>query len=893
VLRADAQMTAFSFWKVRGVFTWAGGVNTQVNSGIFGTQGTAAAGNFPSARYSGVNWADGSGSFWLYGGYGCDSTGAMGLNNDLWKYNPTSGQWTWVSGSRYGSSPGVYGVKGTGSTANFPGGRNRSSGWVDASGSFWLFGGEGYDASGDGNWYYMNDLWKYDPTNGQWTWMSGSSTGQPNGVYGTKGTGSTANFPGGRSTPVTWLDASGNAWLFGGYGRGNSGTSTGAMSDLWTYETSTGKWTWISGPKTPDSSGTYGTKGVGATVNTPSGRSNGASWMDGSGTLWLFGGGGKDSAGSYGDMNDLWKFVPATKFWTWVAGSNLVSAAGTYGTPGTGSTANIPGARHDAAVVKDGSGNFWLFGGYGYDANGSSNDLNDLWKLDASTLTWTWVSGSNLVDQGGTYGTLGAAAAGNRPGGRQGPFGWLDASGNMWFFGGNGKEGSAQQSLLSDLWKYTPGTGFWAWMSGPAVNTQIGIYGTQGTAAAANLPGARAETATWKDGAGNFWLFGGGGFDSVGITGGLNDLWKYDVVAQKWTWVAGSKLQNQNGSYGSLGTGSTANFPGGRVRPAAVTDASGILWLYGGFGMDSAGTFGALNDLWKFDPSSTQWKWVMGSNLADQNGTFGTKGIAAPTNLPWPRQPAGSWLDASGNFWIFGGTARDNTGGYSYANDLWKYDGTTQQWTWISGASALDQSGSCGAKGTGSIAYTPGGRARSVSWLDLSGNFWLFGGLGYDCAGNPGTMNDLWKFNPSNLQWTWVAGANGVGASGTYGTLRVGGATMTPGARQSAQAWVDGAGSLWLMGGEGNDGTGTSDLLNDLWKYTPSTNQWTWMAGSNLANQNGSYGVLGVPALSRVPGARSGQSVWVQNATVWIFGGMANDGVGGRGDLNDFWKFVP
>ena len=61
--------------------------------------------------------------------------------------------------------------------------------------------------------------------------MSGSSTvgaqlGQP-GVYGTQGVPSAANVPGGRYGSVSWIDSSGNLWLFGGAGR------NGPLNDLW------------------------------------------------------------------------------------------------------------------------------------------------------------------------------------------------------------------------------------------------------------------------------------------------------------------------------------------------------------------------------------------------------------------------------------------------------------------------------------------------------------------------------------------------------------------------------------------------------------------------------------------------------------------------------------
>jgi N-acetylneuraminic acid mutarotase len=108
-------------------------------------------------------------------------------------------------------------------------------GWIDASGSLWLFGGFGYDSIGTNG--ELSDLWKFDPKlgqNGEWTWMGGSSTFGKSGVYGTLGTTASSNIPGGRSDAVGWIDASGNLWLFGGGGYDSVGTS-GELNDLWNY----------------------------------------------------------------------------------------------------------------------------------------------------------------------------------------------------------------------------------------------------------------------------------------------------------------------------------------------------------------------------------------------------------------------------------------------------------------------------------------------------------------------------------------------------------------------------------------------------------------------------------------------------------------------------------
>lgn len=73
---------------------------------------------------------------------------------------------------------------------------------------------------------------------------------------------------------------------------------------------------------------------------------------------------------------------------------------------------------------------------------------------------WTWMGGSNLVNQSATYGTPGKAAASNNPGARSAAVNRVDASGTLWLFGGANSSGNA----LNDLWKYSGGE--WTWMSG-------------------------------------------------------------------------------------------------------------------------------------------------------------------------------------------------------------------------------------------------------------------------------------------------------------------------------------------------------------------------------------------------------------------------------------------
>jgi N-acetylneuraminic acid mutarotase len=433
--------------------------------------------------------------------------------------------------------------------------------------------------------------------------------------------------------------------------------------------------------------------------------------------------------------------------YAWIKGSNMYDQPGTYGSIGVSAPSNNPGGRDGAVSWKDAAGNFWLFGGEGYDAMGNYDNLNDLWKYNPTTNEWTWINGNNTGGQAGVYGTIGVSAASNKPGARYGAVAWADASGNFWMFGGIGYDAFSSTGELNDLWKYTISTNQWTWMKGSNTSMQSGTYGTQGTGAASNVPGSRGFSNGWTDASGNFWLFGGNGFDGSSGYGSLNDLWKYSQGTNQWTWMKGNNTADQNGVYGTLGTGASGNNPGGRASAATWADGSGNLWLLGGYGFDASSTSGDfINDQWKYSISSNQWTWVAGSNIVLQNGSYGTLGILSSTNIPGARVAAQSWTDASGNFYLFGGVGLDATASFpDYLNDLWKYSPTTNQWAWIKGSNTQAQSGTYGTQGAPAAANTPGARFSSVGWTDSGNNLWLFGGSGNDATAGSGELNDLWK----------------------------------------------------------------------------------------------------------------------------------------------------
>jgi len=474
---------------------------------------------------------------------------------------------------------------------------------------------------------------------------------------------------------------------------------------------------------------TYGSAYVVTVLTQPANPAEACLVLNGSGTI-------------YANVTNVQ--INCSNNWTWIGGPNVPNQAGIYGTMGVAAPGNIPGARWGAVNWTDKTGNFWLYGGTGYDSNGTQNGLSDLWEYSAGE--WTWRGGSNLARQPVVYGTQGVAAPGNTPGTREGAAAWTDAAGNFWLFGGIGyyvyAEGLASAEF-NDLWEYSGGQ--WTWMSGSNLPDQPGTYGTLGVAAPGNSPGSRGGATTWIDAAGTFWLFGGnsglGCVSGCNPLGMFNDLWKYS--AGQWTWIGGSNTVDQAGTYGTLGTAAPSNTPGARSGAFVWVDSTGDFWLFGGFGYDTNGTLGDLSDLWKY--SAGEWTWVGGPNTDEAVGSYGMLGVAAPGNIPGSRDSGFSWVDASGNFWLFGGSGNGSIESFSESlGDVWKYSGG--EWTWMGGSNAVFQPAiyeTMGAPGD------PGGRASAACWIDKSGNLWLFGGSDQGTSGHPGyTLSDLWQYKP-------------------------------------------------------------------------------------------------------------------------------------------------
>lgn len=92
----------------------------------------------------------------------------------------------------------------------------------------------------------------------------------------------------------------------------------------------------------------------------------------------------------------------------------------------------------------------------------------------------------------------------------------------------------------------------------------------------------------------------------------LNDMWRYNVSNNQWEHLIGNKTVATRSNY-------NVPYPGG-VMDHAMSISGDFVYIFGGFGLDEAGTgkarylliIGYLNDLWRYDIANNYWDHITG-----------------------------------------------------------------------------------------------------------------------------------------------------------------------------------------------------------------------------------------------------------------------------------------
>ena len=241
----------------------------------------------------------------------------------------------------------------------------------------------------------------------------------------------------------------------------------------------------------------------------------------------------------------------------------------------------------------------------------------------------------------------------------------------------------------------------------------------------------------------------------------LGDIWACNLTSNSWAFLYGPKAYDTRGVYGIRGVEETTNAPGSRFNHGAVYNSvDRCMYIFGGFGRSEASK-GLLNDGWKFNLASLSWTWVAGNSTIDVLGRYGTKyeshfsriihmvlecSSRRPILLVHGKILAWlTWRILTASLYLVDwvmvqrlprvGIQRvvklifDEIG---LLNDLWMFNCTSNQWTWISGSNVILQPSVYGINGVSSSSNQPSSRSKTAMVYDSRSNrLYLFGGSGY------------------------------------------------------------------------------------------------------------------------------------------------------------------
>lgn len=390
--------------------------------------------------------------------------------------------------------------------------------------------------------------------------------------------------------------------------------------------------------------------------------------------------------------------------------------------------------------------------------------------------------------------------------------------------------------------------GIWTWMNGDTIATPS-VHGAAGVFNPSFHPDAYYERNHWIDKQGNLWYMADG-----------DSLWKYDIGLNQWAWIKGTGSITH---YGIKGISSPSNSPGSRTLCALTwTDTTGSLWLFGGY----IPWVGLTPDLWKYDVQINEWTWMSGDTLANDLGNFGVMGVPSVNNYPSARaETNATWVDSSDNsLWFYAGQIPSNAA----SNDLWRYQVSTNEWTWMKGDTIANTLPVYGSKGISNPANSPGSRDVYSKWTDSNGNFWMFGGWDYIYSIY---YNDVWRYEKSNNSWTWMHGRNVDGYNS--GNCTEDSLNIPPLVFENKLCWTDRCGKFWTFYWD-----------NLLWVFNPTTANWILPRGTHHQTIPVHYGTIGIPDPANTPFYWSGSEGWTdRNGNFWLYQAIAPA----------MWKFTP
>lgn len=121
---------------------------------------------------------------------------------------------------------------------------------------------------------------------------------------------------------------------------------------------------------------------------------------------------------------------------------------------------------------------------------------------------------------------------------------------------------------------------------------------------------------------------------------------------------------------------------------SAYNPNNNCVYIFGGYGRDSASTLGLLSDMWRYNITSQNFAYLSGSTFVNDGGTVGGLGVFSSNYTPPARRSYGAnlvYLSSKNSLYLFGGSNGNGLTSCIY-NDLWQYSLTSNQWAFLNGS---------------------------------------------------------------------------------------------------------------------------------------------------------------------------------------------------------------
>jgi N-acetylneuraminic acid mutarotase len=238
----------------------------------------------------------------------------------------------------------------------------------------------------------------------------------------------------------------------------------------------------------------------------------------------------------------------------------------------------------------------------------------------------------------------------------------------------------------------------------------------------------------------NVYIFGGHGINEFGTKTFVNDFWKYDIQNNKFLLINPNTTNEKYFNNSSVIFNNDTNklYPTKRHGSISFIHANKF-YLFGGFGLDSAGKTCLLNDIWRFDIDKNKWKLLL-------------KNSNSNTNQPSGRNNSNYWL-LNDKLYVLGGDGLNNKKTYTKLCDFWIYDLLLNNWQKIN----EDLSPSFN-KSKGDKIFNTENRPMicedAITGI-LGNNLILLGGTKLDFEATEYNINSrVWFFDTKNLVWS-------------------------------------------------------------------------------------------------------------------------------------------